>query len=186
MAQIIKGKDEWFITDDDCLQCCCRHPDIDPDSYEFVQIIGFDGHVDGKPFWVVAHANINVKDFTEKDIQSALNYFDYEDMDDFVYQNAPDWNVVYHEDGSIDKENSPSYIIDYQLIAEMLFETDALAHYCESEHSSWNDAVKCISQITGMDLSAYLETKKGLDEQIQSAQSRETQNISVAPQDRGR
>ena len=160
---------EWFITDDDCLQCCRRNPDIDPDSYDFVQIIGFEGHVDGKPFWRVSEANIDVKTFSEEDIQSALNFFGYEDMDDFVYRNAPDWNVVYKEDGSIDKINSPSYIIDYQLIAEMLFEMDALTEYAGDEFQSWNDAVQRISDITGLDLEGYKEAKKNLDLRIREA-----------------
>ena len=160
---------EWFITDDDCLQCCRRNPDIDPDSYSFVQIISFPGHVDGKPFWRVSEATIDVSDFSDDDIQKALNFFGYEDLDDFVHQNAPDWNIVYKEDGSIDKINSPSYIIDYQLIAEMLFEMDALTEYAGDKFPSWNEAVQRIADITNLDLGGYKEHKKSLDERIREA-----------------
>ena len=164
----------WFITDDDCLQCCKRNPDIDPDSYEFVQIIGFEGHIDGKPFWRVSQATIDIKDFSEEDILNALGFFGYEDMDDFVYRNAPDWDVVYKEDGTIDKVNSPSYIIDYQLIAEMLFEMDALTEYAGDEFRSWNDAVQRIADITGLDLAFFKENTISLDQRIQAAEERKT------------
>ena len=40
------------------------------------------------------------------------------------------WN----EDGSIDRENSPAWILEYALLAEMDFETQALSEYL-TEHS---------------------------------------------------
>ena len=165
---------EWFITDPDCLQCCRPVPVAKPDYYEFVEIIGLPGHVDGKPFWMVAHADINVKECAEEEIHSALNFFGYDDLKDFVLQNSPEDSCVF---ALTEGSQIPESIIDYQLIAEMIFETDALAHYCESEHPSWNSAVKCIAGITGLDLSEYLEKNKAkpkLTDRIQEAKTKES------------
>lgn len=153
---------EWFMTDDDCLQHCRSHPAIDPQVYELVQIIGFPDHLEGKPFYRVAHAHIDIKDYTEKEIQDALGFFGYEDMDDFVFQNATTNEFLYKEDGSLDRENSPAYIIDYQLIAEMLFEMEALEYAEEWETYSWNEAVDRVGKITGLDLQEYHDREEAL------------------------
>lgn len=164
---------DWFITDPDCLQCCRPVPVAKPDYYEFAEIIGLPGHVAGKPFWMVAHAEIDVKKCTEEEIHSALNFFGYDDLEDFVLQNSPENSCIF---AGPEGNQIPDSIIDYQLIAEMIFETDALAHYCESEHASWNDAVKCIAGITDLDLSEYLEKKKAkpsLTDRIREAEKKE-------------
>ena len=54
----------------------------------------------------------------------------------------------------------------------MLFEMDSITEYAEEEFQSWNAAVHYITQITGLDLSAYLEKPKSLAEQIQTAEHR--------------
>lgn len=146
----------WFITDDDCLQCCRCDLALYPSVFELVQINSYPGHIDGKPFYQVAHAHIDMKDYTQNEILDALGAYGYKDMDDFVFQNSPTNEYLYFPDGSLDRANSPSYIIDYQLIAEMLFELEA-QEYVENEYSSWNDAVMGVSNITGLDLQGYLD-----------------------------
>lgn len=150
---------EWFITDDDCLQCCRPIPAIDPQQYELVQINSYDGRGDDDPVFQTTHAIIDLKDYTDEEILSVLNAYGYKDMDDFVFQNSPTEEFLYHADGTLDRENSPSYIIEYQLIAEMLFETENY-EYADREFSSWNEAVARIAQITGLDLSECLEKEK--------------------------
>lgn len=150
---------QWFMTDDDCLQCCKSIPDINPDHYEFVQINSYAGHEDGKPFFQVAHGTIDPhKDYTDEEIKSVLHAYGYEDLDDFARQNSPngdaDW--VYLPNGKVDVANSPSYIIDYQLIAEMLFETE-VQEYVDAEFPTWNEAVDRIMAITGLSLSEHKE-----------------------------
>lgn len=147
---------EWFVTDDDCLQCCRPLPAANPQVFDLVQINSFAGHIDGAPFYQVAKALIDVSEYTEDEILDALGTYGYKDMDDFVLQNSPNEEFIYHEDGTLDRENSPGYIIEYQLIAEMLFELEA-QEYVQEEFRSWNDAVNCVSEITGMDLSNYHE-----------------------------
>lgn len=163
---------EWFVTDDDYLQCCRPLPEVSPAAFEFVQIIGLPGHVDGKPFWIVAHAEISVADYTEVEIQSALNFYGYDNKEDFISQNSPD--KAYFEE-------QPFHT---QLIAEMLFEIDALPHYGESEHSSWNDAVMCVAGLTQLELSSYMETAKpSLADQIRCAEGRITSFVDDSSKD---
>lgn len=142
---------EWFITDDDCLQCCRPIPEIDPDRYEFVQVNRLPGNENSKALYEIAQAVIDIKNYSEEEILGALNFFGYEDMDDFVFQNATSDEWVYLPDGSLDRENSPSYVIDYQLIAEMLFEMKSLEEYGDRSYISWNEAVERINKITGFD-----------------------------------
>lgn len=150
---------EWFITDGDCLQCCRPLPAIDPKQFELVQINSYPGHVDGKPFFQTSHATIDLNEYKDEEVLSVLGSYGYNDMDDFVLQNAPGGELVYKEDGTLDRENSPGYIIEYQLIAEMFFETENY-EYTDQEFSSWNEAVVRIEQLTGLDLSKHLETEK--------------------------
>ena len=53
-----------------------------------------------------------------------LHYYSYENLDDFVQEISPA-TIERKADGTLDRE-SPNYIVEWQLIAEMLFETEAL------------------------------------------------------------
>lgn len=157
---------EWFMTDDDCLQHCRCHPAIDPQRYELVQINSFPGHLDGKPFYQVSHAIINVKEYGEDEILDALGAYGYKDMDDFVFQNATTNEFLYKEDGTLDRDNSPAYIIDYQLIAEMLFELDSQEYTKAGRTFDWNEAVDRVGKITGQDLQIYHEREEDLPDLV--------------------
>ena len=147
---------EWFMTDDSCLQHCRQIPDRTP-NYGFVQINCFPGSADNKPFYQIAHGNVRVlSDYSEEEIHSALVSYGYSDVDDFVLRNSADAKPVYRSDGSLDRENTPGYEVNYQLIAEMLFESDN-QEFVVNEFSTWNDAVRAVSEITGLDLSRYLD-----------------------------
>jgi len=147
---------DWFITDDDCLQCCRPDTTSDTPTFSFVQISAFVVEDNGKENWWVSSGTINVADYSEAEILSALKFFGYEDMADFVQQNTPDGQ-------EIDANN--------QLIAEMLFEIDAITEFNESCHSVRNDAVRRVAEITGLDLEKYLE-KESLSQRIQDAEEK--------------
>lgn len=152
---------EWFITDNDCLQCCRPEPNnfSDKEYFEFVQINSYPGHVDGKPFYQVSHSTIFPGEYTEAEVLDALTCYGYSDMDDFVLQNHPDGEFVYNEDGSLNRMLSPDYKIQWQLIAEMFFEMEN-QEYVEHEFDNWNDAVSCICSIVDLDLYEYYEETK--------------------------
>ena len=58
------------------------------------------------------------------EIEDILHYYSYENLDDFVQEISPA-TIERKADGTLDRE-SPNYIVEWQLIAEMLFETEAL------------------------------------------------------------
>jgi hypothetical protein len=128
------------------------------------------------PFFQVSHGTIDMSEYTEEELQDFLNAYGYEDLDDFVIQNSPDDDFLYRKDGTVDRTLSPSYLINYQLLAEMVFETENQEYVIE-EFTSWNDAVTHIAKTTGMDLTAYLK-QKSLDEQIQTA----AEKVGATPQ----
>lgn len=153
---------DWYITDPDCLQC---HNGSSGSSgnYEFVQINSFPGHVDGKPFYQVAHGFINLKDYSEKEIQDALGFFGYESMDDLILQTNPDGEYIYNEDGTINTMFSPGYDYDtvHRLLAEMFFEMECQEYTCE-EFDNWNKAVSYVSDLVNLGLMDHYE-KSDLD-----------------------
>lgn len=151
MAQ--EQNNEWFITDDDCLQCCRPCPEIGPNVFELTQINSFDGHVDGIPFFQVAHGHIYLDDYTKEEELAAIASYGY------------DFRFGEHDDGhpelSDDEYN--------QLLAEMYFEKEVLEYTCK-ECETWNKAVDEIQKITGLELSEYKEkVKLPLDQKIQAA-----------------
>ena len=70
---------EWFVTDDDCLQCCRVIPGTDAQRFEFVQINSYDGHIDGKPFFQTARGTIDMDDYSENEIQDMLGTYGYDE-----------------------------------------------------------------------------------------------------------
>lgn len=147
----------WMITDDDCLQCCREIPG-EAAKFELIQINSFPDPHHGEPFYQVAHATVDVlNDYTPEDMEDIVRFYGYDGMDDFIVQTSPIQDFVYKADGSLDRENSPGCtdcFIEYQLIAEMFFETESLEQGVE-EFESWNSAVSRIEQLTGMVLYDY-------------------------------
>lgn len=150
----------WFITDDDCLQCC-NGDSLGTGTYEFVQINSYGGHIDGKPFFQVAHGYISLSDYTEEEKIEALNLYGYENMDDLVLKNNSDGEFVFNEDGTVNSLLSPGYdseAIDTanQLLAEMFFEIET-QEYVTEEFDSWNKAASHVCSIVNLDLFDYYE-----------------------------
>ena len=165
-------KSEWVITDDDC--CQLRRTDELGISniFEMYQITSYPGKHCKPPrdtYYVIQHAIVDVLKFPEEDILDALHTFGYESMDDFVIQTSPVdpfSEAVYDKNGLIDRVNSPNYIIDYGLIAEMLFEQACQTTECNEpvEYDTWDDAVIHLAVFTGCnDLWGKLENAFSLN-----------------------
>lgn len=88
----------WIETDDDCAQFC-RY--LGSEGYEFVQI---NRYVADSDFYTVSHGTVCCQDYFMDQIDSILNSYGYQDMND----------------GSIEARGP---VLDSQLIAEMVFET---------------------------------------------------------------
>ena len=56
-------------------------------------------------------------------LDGILKGFGYDNLDDFVSQNSPvPIKPVFKENGDIDRENTPNYIVDIRLLASLIFE----------------------------------------------------------------
>lgn len=157
-GEFLMAKEEnigWIITDPDCLQCCRPTPDFGPNVFELTQVNSFDGHVDGKPFYQVAHGHIYLDEYSEDEKQDMVSFYGYDPRD------ASDAEVLEISESEAD-----------QLFAEMFFETE-IQEYCCCEFATWNEALDQIQQITGLNLSEYKEVKKpSLDQQINGAKQK--------------
>ena len=109
---------KWILTDDDCAQYVRNLDEFKGNVFELWQVCGV------LDMFAVAHAVININDYSEDEIEDVLHYYSYENLDDFVQEISPA-TIERKADGTLDRE-SPNYIVEWQLIAEMLFETEAL------------------------------------------------------------
>ena len=109
---------KWILTDDDCAQYVRNLDEFKGNVFELWQVCGV------LDMFAVAHAFININDYSEDEIEDILHYYSYENLDDFVQEISPA-TIERKADGTLDRE-SPNHIVERQLIAEMLFETEAL------------------------------------------------------------
>ena len=134
----------WTLTDDDCAQYVRTVDEYFGKTFELWQVCKLVGNYE------VAHAIINIDDYSDDEINEVLNFFGYQDMDEFVDMVSP-VQIKRREDGTLDKD-SPHYIIEWQLIAEMIFESHALSEFLVPEQH-WNDfesAAAYIQQAIGV------------------------------------
>ena len=188
-------KTDWLLTDED--RCQLQRTDIMSITgiYEMFQIERYPGNFrepphQGQEYFRVHHGHIDMKDYTEEEVVELLGSYDYESLDDFVKQTSPDWDVIYKDDGTIDRINSPSYIVDFALLAEMFFETEIMEYGLPEEYNSWGEAVAAIEEMTGLSLSFVREEEPVLlADKLQEAEERRNRQISneyAAPeQERG-
>lgn len=148
---------DWQITDKDCLRCCRPFPATNPECYEFIQLNRPSGIIGGHPFYQVSHGTIHIHDdYTEDDLLSILNAFGYPNMDAFVIEYASPEDLRFKEDGSIDRDHSPCYMIDHYQLAEMAFKLE-YQEYAEREFHNRDEAVSYIASVTDLDLRSYLQ-----------------------------
>lgn len=133
---------EWIATDDDCCQYV-RPVDYMHHVFELYQVCELTG------LYKVAHAVIDVDNYSREETEAVLRTYGYKDTDDFIEQTSPEV-IERKADGTLD-EDSPYYIIDWQLIAEMLFEDEALSKHLipEREWRDFESAANYIWDIVG-------------------------------------
>lgn len=142
---MMNQQNNWVLTDDDCAQYV-RY--LDPiagstgKQFELWQICELPNG------YAVANDTINIDEHGEEEIGSALASFGYNSLNDFVQENSPE-PIPQKEDGSLDEE-SPFYIVEWQLIAEMLFEEKALQHLLPQTWSTYEAAENFIKQTIGL------------------------------------
>lgn len=124
---------------------------VDPTDFEYIKVSDQAGDPDhlgpGEVFFF--HGVISVQDYLEAEsaLNELLNGFGYADLDAFVKENSPDDNWVYGADGKLDRENSPSYIIDIQLLASLIAES----LFYEGIRMPRKKAKELVKRYTGLD-----------------------------------
>lgn len=120
----------WILTDDTTSQYI-RSLDFLNTVFELYQVCKV------ADVFKVAHGTVDVRSCSREEIYNTLRLYGYENVDDFVEQTSPEI-IDKNEDGSLNR-NSPYYIIDWQLIAEMIFEEKALSEYLV-DGKEWKDS----------------------------------------------
>ena len=128
---------DWVLTDDATLQCRQTVSEAER-IYRLVQID--DYRLIGQPCRI-SQAIIRMDDYSEEEIQEYLQFFGYLDMEGF--------KKMY--DGEI----------AWEIIAEMIFETDAMETETPERYTTWEAAVRAVESITGLALDEYLEKRAG-------------------------
>lgn len=157
-------QNQWFLTDDAFLQHG-RPTSEDGMEWEFVQVDQVDPE---KDLYAVSHAHMNLRDYSEEEINSVLPGYGYEDFFSYVKE-FPD----FYKQG----------------ILEMFFETEIAGHLTTGPGMSFNEAVAEVESITGADLTQYKRPhrKPDLSEQISGAeQRREAHTDQTQPRREGR
>ena len=96
---------KWILTDDDCAQYVRNLDEFKGNVFELWQVCGV------LDMFAVAHAFININDYSEDEIEDVLHYYSYENLDDFVQEISPA-TIERKADGTLDRE-SPNYIVPF-------------------------------------------------------------------------
>lgn len=114
---------QWFITDDSCYQCCRQ---ITGRIFELVQVCSV------KDGYAVAHAVINVDDYSIDDWETYLAGYGHQDIREFI----EDYNCE----------------LNLRILAEYIFETDWIKYIGEKKYSSSKEAAKVVDTLVDCDL----------------------------------
>lgn len=116
----------WTLTDDDCFQW--QRGVIDPQRplvqcYEMCQVVRIGDE------YRVCHGLVAIGAVSEEELDALVRMCGYKGLDDFVRETAATNEFLFHEDGTVDRESSPAWSLEYGLLAEMDFKTNALSEY---------------------------------------------------------
>ena len=138
----------WTLTDDDDFQW--QREVIEQEAplvqtYEMCQLVSIGDK------YGVCHGNVRIGAVPYEELDELVRFYGYDGLDDFVKQTSPSDEFVTREDGSLDREKSPAWILEYPLLAEMDFETRTFDEYFtgrildnrkEAEAFVWNNYLK--------------------------------------------
>ena len=116
----------WFFTNDNYFQWQRRVIRQDrplAQCFEMCQIAKIGDE------YRVCHGMVTINDVPYEELEVLVKMFGYECLDDFVLQTANSNEFVFNKDGTIDRINSPSWIPEYPLLAQMDFKTNAISEY---------------------------------------------------------
>lgn len=115
---------QWFVTDDDCLQCCRM---ISQQCYELIQVQKLRND------YGVLHGIVNIDDYSVNEWEEYIKIYGHSDLHDFIasYENR----------------------LEYRVLAEYIFETDWQKYLLEKTYKTRQEAEKHIGSIVDCKLS---------------------------------
>lgn len=126
----------WTLIDDDCFQwqrgILDRHRLFVP-HYEMCQILKIGDK------YRVCHGTVAINDTSYEELEVLVKRFGYKNLDDFVLQTANSTEFIFNEDGTIDRIHSPSWILEWALLAQMDFKTNAIDAYLTNVAFDYED-----------------------------------------------
>lgn len=82
----------------------------------------------------ICHGTVKIGMVPYEELNLLVQIYGYSDLDDFVIQTSPTTEFVFKENGTIDREASESWILEYALLAQMDFESNCLEEYMTDTH----------------------------------------------------
>lgn len=136
--------EQWETTNDENCQIVRRvgPAPLDP-VFELYQVVSSPNGAYG-----ISNHTVDVRKYSEQQLQEVVKENGYRDLDDFVMQLSARDDWVYHPDGSLDRDASPSYYYDFELLARMIFEKEASAHLLLQGFEKFEDAEIIIRRLT--------------------------------------
>ena len=134
----------WTLTDDDSYQW---QRGIIDETFPLAQCFEMCQITKLGEKYGVSHGNVRIGMMPYEELEELVKLYGYSGLDDFVQQTVATNEFVLKADGTIDRENSPSWILEYGLLAEMNFETLALDDFMpEVSFDSFEEAESYILQ----------------------------------------
>lgn len=182
---------EWTDYCDEHIMFVRELSDMERRAFECVKVVP---HIDDDQTLSMLHEIIFTDDyvFTNSLGEDALNQmlkgFGYQDIDGYVRDMHGDEGWIYHEDGSVDRNASPSWTVDWAHLASLV---------CESHDHGLKltpvDAKHAVQRITHVDIPFdYFKALAGcemercpLDLRIQSA-SQQVGDLKTSPQEKAK
>ena len=172
--------------------CCDEHvmfvrelSDMEGRAFECLKVVP---HMDDDHTLSMLHEVIFTDDFVftnclgEDALNQVLRGFGYKDIDDYVRDISGDEDWIYHKDGSVDRNASPSWTVDWAHLASLM---------CESHDHGLkltpDDAKHTVQRIAHVDipldffkeLAGCEMERRPLDLRIQSASQQTTDSKST-------
>lgn len=139
-------KKVWYLTDEDCSQYVCYLDPVAGTTGKLFALIQVTELPDG---YAISKDVIDIDTYSEEGIVDVLRLFGYDGLDDFVEETSP-VKIPKLANGALDRD-SEGYIIDYSLIAEMLFEQEAFECIISEKYNTFDTAAEKVRELVLVD-----------------------------------
>lgn len=139
-------KKVWYLTDEDCSHYVCYLDPVAGTTGKLFALIQVTELPDG---YAISKDVIDIDTYSEEGIVDVLRLFGYDGLDDFVEETSS-FKIPKLANGALDRD-SEGYIIDYSLIAEMLFEQEAFECIISEKYNTFDAAAEKVRELVLVD-----------------------------------